>query len=509
MRYDYIMRFWDKFEEGGFKQMINRGAFCKNTNYDYLLTHSSSGYATIASGAMPSSHGIVSDIWFEHLANRQKVCTFDGKTGSLGSEKDNQRFSPRNMLSTAFADELKMSNFKQSKCYGISANNFGAIFPAGHLADGAFWMDKATGKWVSSTYYDTNLASWVSRFNRKNLQDIYLDKTWNTLFEANKYTQSLADDNSYEIGFPKGNKTFPYFIKDIKSDMESYDALMCSPFGNTFTKDLAVSVIVNEDLGKDKYCDFLSIGFVANGNVSNKFSIRSMELQDMYLQLDRDLASFLKFVDEFIGNENVLVYLTSDRGATDSPAFLKSVRMPGGNFKVKSAMRLLRSYLKALYGKGDWVQFYSGRQIYLNRNLIEDSKLSLKEVQQKTADFMVNFSGVGNAVTASSFSQTNFTSGIVAKAQNSFHQKRSGDVLLNLEPGWTENSSEANVEDSKISAYRDHTHVPLIWYGWKTKNTEVTSPISMTDIAPTLSNIMDVSYPNASTGKPILDIFEK
>ncbi len=504
MRYDFLSRYWDKFGNDGFKRLINEGISCTDANYNYLLTQSAAGYATLATGTEPSQHGIIGEKWYERLKKKTKYCTVDNTVQSLGTPSTSGQMSPKELLSTTLGDELRISNFKQSKVIGISPKDYAAILPAGHLGNAAYWFDPATGNWISSTYYFSALPDWVQRFNEKKFPEIYLLKEWSSLLPLNKYSESLADNNSYEKGFRGKKTTFPYSMTELFQKAGNYDILNYTPFGNIYTKDFAVSAIVNEDLGKDEFTDFLSIGFTACGNVNRLFGIRSIETEDIYLRLDQDLGFLLNFVENYVGLQNTLIILTSDRGVSDSPDFLRDIKIPSGTFNAGSGKYLLNSYLRALYGEGEWVQAFFDQQIYLNRDLIEDSKLSLTSVQQQAAQFMVGFEDITAAMASSTFDTQNFTHGTIQKVQNSYNQKRSGDIFINLAPG--RNIVYADNEETlpeRFSAYSNDTHVPLIWFGWKMKHETISSPISPSDVAPTLSDILQIAFPNAATGTTI------
>jgi len=503
MRYDYLYRYWDKFTEDGFKRLVKHGKYYENAEYDYLYTKSSSGYATVVTGSDPSQHGIVSNYWYKRITNTKKYCIYDKKQYALGSNNFDLKFSPKSLLTSSFSDELRLSDFKQSKVISISPKDYAAILTGGHLANAAYWTDKKTGKWISSSYYFSKLPQWVNRFNEKKFPDIYLSKEWNTYFPIDKYDNTLGDDNSFEIGFVGGKKTFPYDLAALKNISGSRKILESTPFGNTYTKDFAISAMVNENLGKDNYCDYLNVAFTATGEITKKFGIRSIELEDAYVRLDRDLKHFLNFINDFVGLENTVIILTSDRGSSDSPRLLREINMPGGFFKDKNAETLLNSFLRAVYGYDNLIEYFDGSYIYLNRNKIEDLKLNLTEIQQKISDFLVNFTGVSNALTAYNLENRNYTSGMQMRAQNSYQKKRSGDISVILEPGYVPGS-----DADYGSGYRNYTQVPLIFYGWKIKSEKTDIPVSMTDIAPTLASFLKIAYPNASTGKILPDILK-
>ncbi len=494
MRSDYLYKYWNMFSDDGFKKLVRKGKYYENAGYDYLYTKSSSGYATTVTGANPSQHGIVGDYWYKRLTNTKEYCVKDKNVSIVGTDNFNEGCSPASLLCSTFSDELRLSNFKQSKVISISMKDYAAVLPGGHLASACYWADKENAKWISSNYYFKDIPKWVKRFNEKKFPDIYLAKTWNTYYPSEKYKNSIGDDNSFEIGFIGGQHTFPYELRNLKGT--AYDILSSVPFGNTYTKDFAVSAIVNEDLGKDEYCDYLNISFSATENITDKFGIRSTELEDAYVRLDRDLAHLISFIDDFVGLENTVIILTSDRGASDSPRFLREINMPGEFFKDKNAETLLNSFLRAVYNETKLVEYFDGSYLYLNRNKIEDLKLNLTEIQNKTADFIINFKGVANALSAFNLESRNYTSGMQMRAQNSYHKKRSGDISVILEPGYVPGSDRFYG-----SGYKHFTQVPLIFYGWKIKAGKVETEVSMTDIAPTLARFLKIECPNASTGK--------
>lgn len=501
MRADFLQRYGEQFGEGGFRRLLFGGAQFTNAEYDYLITESSAGYATIASGTNPSQHGIVGDKWFQRLSGNEIYCVSDDKTAMLGTEEKLKGMSPRNLAVNTIGDELKAATFKQSKVISISPKDYGAVLTGGHAADAAVWYDNKTGKWISSNYYYTELPNWVSRFNNKGLSELYCQKQWTLSQDLPRYRSSLSDDSSYENGFEGGNKTFPYNLTALKNTAGNFSILHQTPEGNTLVKDLAVSAIVNEDLGRDNFPDLLMLSFSAGANITPDFGIRSLEHADIYLRLDQDIAKLLEFVTDYVGMENCLIFVTADRGSGDSQEFMKDMKQPTGVFKETAAMSLLRSYMRALYDKGGFIDGFFANQLYLRRTDIEDSKVELKDVQTKVANFLIEFGGVSATVTANDLETRYFGDGMLRRAQNSYYRKRSGDVIIVLEPGFRNENTK-----NQTSGYREFTHVPLLFYGWKMTHQHVSRKVSVTDIAPTISNFLQIEAPNASTGQALSEI---
>jgi len=505
MQYDYLSVYWDKFSEGGFRKMATNGANCKNARFNYLLTDPSAGYASIATGTRPSEHGIVSDYWYRRVSNEIVNSIADQDQTTVGGSYGSGNYSPRALHSRTLSDEMRVKSRFKSRSIGIAMDPKAAILMAGHTATGAYWLDPSRATWITSSFYMDSLPGWVNEFNATNYRDLYLDRTWETLLPIAEYGESMLDNNPYEKGI-KGQITFPYDLARISATGQNgrdYSVLMTTPWGNTYTKDMAIAAIVSEELGQHEVTDMIYIGFNATEYLADHYSTWSVETQDTYLRLDQDIAHLLEFLDDQLGMENVLVYLTAENALAVDPNYLAQTRIPSGFFNYRTSISLLKSYLNAVYGRGDWVSFYYAQQIYLNQQLIEDSNLSLEEVQDKVARFMVQMNGVSNALPSYVLQQNYFTDGVLNRIQNSYYQKRSGDVILYLTPGWVEHS---NVGSGEFAEFRYTSHVPLIFYGWKINRVTIPYQVSPTDIAPSIASFLEISLPDNATGVVIPDL---
>jgi len=509
LRYDHIEKFRDRFGENGIKRLINEGTYFKNASYDYMLTQSDPGHATISTGAEPSYHGIPSDSWYVPLKNELIYSTKDAAVNPVGGSFESGLHSPSNLQASTFSDELKMSTNKLAKVFSVGMKESSAILSAGHSADGVFWFDNGTGTWMSSTYYTDSLPGWVIDFNALNNAETYLNSTWELFRPRDIYADCLPDTNSFESGFSSVNY-FPYDLKKIRAkgvtgSKNDFSLLRETPFANSLTTSFALRLIEKERLGRDDITDYLSICYSATDNIGHRFGPSSYEMGDAILRLDDEIRYLLTYLNDSIGKRNVLIYFTSSHGISEIPAVLENSRIPSGYFRQNQAVQLLRSYLNAVYGEGDWVKGYSERQVFLNRTLIEDARLSLEEVQKKVARFLVQFTGVAAAYPYSAFEANDFGNGNLKRIMNNFNPQRSGDVIVTLNPGWVE--KEGDYVTNHNSPYECDSHVPLIWYGWTVNRTAVTRKVNMTDIAATLSGLCKVPFPNACTGEPMIELF--
>lgn len=507
LRFDKLEKVRRNFGDSGINRLINEGTYYRNAKFNHLLTQGAPGYATIHTGSEPAFHGIPSDNWYDRLNNELIYCTQDNSAVSVGGSYESGRHSAATLLSTTFSDELKLSSNGASRSYSAGFREYSAIFGAGHISDGAFWFDDRTGRWMSSSYYMADLPEWVKDFNAMNYSEKYMSQVWDRFMQESYYSAALPDSGAHKRGFGDGSQ-FPYDLSRMSQSgflvrKRDFTLLRETPFSNSLTTDFVLKLIEQEGLGRGKSTDYIAISYNATDLIGHRFGPSSTESVDALYRLDREVERVLKYLTDSVGKRNVLVYFTSAHGISEVPEVLEINRVPSGRFNHNQALSLLRSYLNAIYGQGDWVRGYHERQIFLNRNLIEDARIPIEEIQARVARFVVQFSGVAAAYPFSVFESGAFNSGYMKKIGNSFSPVRSGDVVIVLQPGWIENNSYAANHNSPFDY---DSHVPLIWFGWSVNRASVMRSVSMTDIAPTLSAIIGIPSPNASTGSPLTEV---
>ncbi|HEY0030591.1 MAG TPA: alkaline phosphatase PafA [Bacteroidia bacterium] len=500
MRYDYIYRFWDKYGNDGFKKLVNEGFFCKNTNFNYMPTYTGPGHAAIYSGTTPAVNGIIANDWFEPSKKKSIYCAEDNKVNGVGTTAKEGKRSPVNMLTTTITDELRVSSNMKSKVIGIALKDRSAILPAGHTANAAYWYDGSIGCFITSTYYMTELPKWVQEFNAKELPKKYLSQPWNTLLPIEQYTESLPDDNKYEtLSKGEAKAVFPHDLPKLMSTNGGLGMIRNTPFGNTLTKDFAIATIQSENLGKSGATDFLAISFSSPDYIGHYYGPNSIEQEDDYLRLDKELAELLKAIEMQVGKGNALVFLTADHAAPEVPAYLSDLKIPAGYVDEWKMTDSLKKYLNKTYGD-TLVLSFSNQQIFLNHKVIEDKKLFLQQLQEDVAAFMMRFPEISEAITASTMNNAQFTEGVRYLMQKGYNAKRSGDVLVNYLPAYVEYMPTGTTHGSP---YSYDTHVPLLFYGWNIKQGSSAEQVYITDIAATLSIMLNIQFPNGCTGKPI------
>jgi len=499
MRYDYLYKYWEKYGDGGFRKLLNKGFNCKNTTLDYIPAVTAAGHAAIYTGAPPGVNGIISNDWYVRKAGRRGNCVLD-------TSETPAFFSPCNMLTTTITDELRLSDNLKSRVIGIALKERAAILPAGHLANGCYWLDQKTNKWVSGKYYMKEVPKWVNDFNAQQYVSKYLSKPWTTLLPIEQYTESIADDNEFEGLQPGETKpVFPHNLPAI-SKGDTAAALRLTPFANTLTKDFAKEAIVQEKLGMGGVCDFITISFSSTDLIGHLYAPQSVEVEDTYLRLDKDLENLINFLEKNIGKNNFLLFLTADHGAALNPSYMTSKNIPAGYVHSAVIKDSLQNFLVNVYGKGDWVADVYTDQVYLNHEQIETKRLNIYNIQRQVADYMTRLTGVQTAFTTYMLTNSSYESGAGHLAQRGYNPQRSGDVIIIQEPGWLENAKKTGTNHGGVYSYDQH--VPLLWYGWNIKNGSSVEDVSVTDIAPTIAAMLNISFPNGCTGKPIPALFK-
>jgi len=507
MRPEYLFRFYDQFGNNGFRRLMREGFFCRNTQMNYVPTYTGPGHASVYSGTTPRYHGIVSNDWYDRQTKKFQNCVSDSTEQTIGSELDKRGISPRKLLTTNICDELEISTNHKAKVIAISLKDRAAVLPAGHMADGAFWLDDGSGNFVSSTFYMKTLPDWVNDFNAQKHSAKYMNQVWEPLLPDDAYPYSVPDDNDYESFKGKDRPVFPYDLKKLSaSNPSSCRMLFSTPFGNSLLADFAIDAIEHADFGKNTCSDFLAISFSSTDYVGHAFGPLSKEINDTYLRLDRDIARLLDALDKKIGKGNYVLFLTADHAMAEVPKYLTDNNIPGGSLPFDELKKTAEAYLNQRLGDGKWIDVVSSDQFYLNRQLIADKGLNLVQVQNLLADFLRGQKAIAQVYTENQLDGQEFTQDIASRVQKGFYYKRSGDVAVVLEPGWI---GDMKFGSTHGSAYTYDTNIPLIWFGAGIKSGESTIHHDVTDIAATLAIILHTKFPSACIGTPIREVLGK
>lgn len=511
MRWDYLYRYFDRYGEGGFKRLLNKGFSCENTYINYIPTYTAIGHSSVYTGTTPAIHGMAGNDFIIQATGQNMYCTEDNTVMPVGTSADNKagKMSPKNLLASTMTDELKLATNFRSKVIGIAIKDRGAILPAGHFADAAYWFDNS-GDWISSSFYMKDLPKWVKDFNKQKLAEKYLKQDWNTLYPIETYKQSIADDNPYEGKF-KGTEKATFPVKTSQLIKENGLGLVATtPYGNTLTLDLAKAAISNERMGNNSEgcTDFLAISISSPDKIGHQFATNSIEVEDNYLRLDNDLADFFKYLDQTVGEGQYTVFLTADHGAAHNPQFFMDQKGNGGYFDSKTAQKGLNDLLKAKFGQEKIVISLSNYQVHLNNPLIKQQNLDEAAIRSVAVNYLKTLEGVAFVTDMDKASEAAIPARIKERIINGYNYKRSGAIQLVLEPQWYGGSPKSTgTTHGNWNPY--DSHIPLVWMGWGIKHGATNRVTNMTDIAATVAGLLHIQEPNGSIGSPIIEVLNK
>ena len=508
MRYDYLTRFADRYSKDGFNRILKNGFSLENAHYNFIPTYTAVGHASIYAGTSPNNHGIISNNWYDKVLKKSIYCVDDANYKTIGNDGIVGQKSPHRLYTTTVADQLQLAQNMQGKTIGIAIKDRSAILPVGHTANAAYWYDAGNkNQWITSSFYMEELPDWVKAFNSNNKADAYLNETWETLYDIKTYSQSRADNNIYENNLNGQEKPiFPKDLKKLREQNDNFSLIKTIPAGNTYTLDFIKAAIKGEQLGKSEFTDFLAVSFSSTDYVGHRYGVASVETEDTYLRLDKDLAHFFNFLDTEVGKENYTLFLTADHAAVHVPSYLQSLKIPAHYISTAKLKKFLSDITQKYFNSKELIENVSNYQIFLNQEKIEALGFNKNTVAQRLADEVLSFDKIYKAVTAETLQTTNFTEGIMHSLQQGYNPKFSGDVLMIPYPATLNYSRKGT---SHGSGYSYDTHVPVIFYGNGIKKGASKKTYKIIDIAPTISNLLKIEAPNGTSGKIIEEVLKK
>lgn len=489
LRGDYIEYFYNTFGEKGFKRLMNQGVVYNNIRFEFTNVDQSSSFATIFTGSNPCFNGITGNKVYDMENKKELSCLYD--PAFIGNyTKDN--YSPKNLFGSTIADELKIASKGRSDVYSIAPDAESAIISAGHAANGAFWIDNTNGKWATTTYYK-DVPWYVDRYNNgvESLASRVESMVWAPTLPMNSY------------------KAFPYILDEIPfryifnpKTATCYTNLKTTPFVNKEVTRLAGQFLENGAFGSRSCPDMLAITYYA-GNF-NKIMDKeyTAEVQDTYIQLDKDIEKLLDVIDKKVGLVNTLVVVTGTGYYNSIETYSDGLNLSSGEFHPDRCTALLNMYLMAIYGQKPWIKGYYNQQIFFDRKLIEDAKLDLTEIQSKAAEFVLEFSGVQH-VTTDRRLRSGYWNENTANFRNGTHHLNRGDLIIELQPGW----KIVNNDTEKPSVVRNNAIIsPLIFMGNGLKPAHIYREVKATEIAPSITHVLRIRPPNASKDTPLYEL---
>lgn len=499
MRYDYLERFSDQFTNNGFKLLTEQGAFMTFARYNYYPTKTGPGHASYLSGSPPAVHGIIENDWYDKRTHRTMYCVEDKSVESVGTTGDKGKMSPKNFIGSTFCDQMRLHY--HSKVISISMKDRGAILPAGKKPAGAYWFDTKSGNFITSTYYMKELPAWVQGFNDRKLPASFIGKKWTRLVDEKYYTN--PDDGVGE-GSLAGEKTVTFDHTIAASKNGAVDSIMPTPYGNEVLMQFAKAAIEGEKLGTGPQPDVLCVSFSSIDYCGHKFGPYSQEVQDITLQLDRQLSELFTYLDQKVGLKNVAMVLTADHGVVPTPEYAAQQGLDGERVKDSLLMVDLMDKLSKKFGPGKY--FMTPRPVegnlYFNHDLLEEKKIPVEDLCNFIREWAFDTGKYQAAYSRAQLLDGRTPGQLGQFVFNGYNAERSGDMVLVTKPFLL--MSGATTGTSHGTPYNYDTHVPVCFYGSAFKPGRYADVFYITDIAPTLCAALHIDVPAASIGKPFV-----
>lgn len=481
LRSDYLNAFMPLYGEGGFKLLLEKGQVYSNVQYQHTPIDRASAIASVMTGTVPYNHGIIAEEWMNRAELHTNYCVDDRNYKGVETSDCS---SPKNLLVSTIGDELKAATRGKALVYSVAPYREAAVLSAGHAADWAMWIDNQSGNWAGTSYYGKT-PSWFRYLDTGSVSGKISSLVWKPV---NDYV------GTYNYYLTAHQKAFSYhFTGDSK-----YRIFKTSGLVNREVTQAARYCLESGNAGIDEITDFLSVCYYA-GNFQGASSTTT-ELQDTYVRLDDELATLLKKIDQLVGLDKTLIFLTSTGyDEVEKAEDLSTYRIPTGEFNINRCAMLLNMYLCAMYGNERYVESYFGNQLYLNHKLLEKKQLKLAEVQEHCEDFLFQFSGVRDVFTSHRITQGAWTPGI-STIRNGYNPKCSGDIIVQVSPGWNLVNEDRGTKKMQRESFFEF---PLIFFGYTIQAKQIATPVTIDCIAPTIAHHIRIRAPNACTSAPL------
>ncbi len=525
LRGDLPTRYYDRLGEGGFRYLWESGIVYRNAHHAHANTETIVGHTTLATGAHPSHHGMVGNLWFDRETGQVTYNVEDSRYRLLTQGADvnedaeidptqraasSEGRSPASILVSTFSDELRSSRGGRSKAIGVSVKDRGAISLAGH-AGTAFWFSKARGEFVTSNYYLDRYPQWVTDWNEKQLPQRYAGTAWNLLHGQDSYLFGDSDNREWETDVGGFGRVFPHSYGNGESPYFT-TWLTLSPAGDELILDFARAALIGEQLGQGSQTDFLAVSFSSTDYVGHVFGPSSLEAEDNILRLDRTLAKLFAFIDQRVGLANTLIVLSADHGGPDAPGYLNSLNIPAGyiepeNWDREAAINRIKEQFDI---EGQLIEKYAHPYVYLGSSITADKNIDRAALEAAVVEELSRFPGVSLAVSSSALRSGEVPDTRLYQAVlNNFHAKRSGDIYIVFEPNWFINDFDGlTVAATHGSPWQYDTFVPIVFAGAGLTAKTVDRRVNTIDIAPTLSAYLGIKPPSGAQGNPLPEVLE-
>ena len=430
---EQVVKYRDLYGPGGFKRLLEDGAWFGNAHHGHAVTLTGPGHASVLTGTYPYRHGIIANEWTDRNSLAQVYCTGDPAHTYIGDEtKKLDGTSPANLRVTTVGDELKYSNNGQSKVIAVSGKDRGAILLAGKRGTAYMYM-AGSGRFASSTFYMKEHPDWHNRYYATKPQDRWMGQAWTLLLPEAAYARSMVEGQPWQRAFVGGSRGFPFVLPKGEKPADYYAQLIRTPFGDEVTLDFARAAVEGENLGRNPagVTDILGVSLSTHDYVNHGFGPESRVSQDHLLRVDRALAGFFDYLDKRIGLDKVVVALTADHGFMNAPEYSAAIGLGGARLNSPKLMADLNEALAARFAVKNLAARFSYPTIILDQQAMAKSFLNRAEVEATAQHFLMDYTGVAGVYT-----RTQLESGALpelplsALVQRAWNRELSGDLYM-------------------------------------------------------------------------------
>lgn len=484
-RGDYLERYRDQFGEGGFRLFLDRGANFTDCYYDYANTRTAPGHATLMTGTYSNGHGIVANEWWDPQKKRMVTSVEDEATHLVGVPGEATGASPHNLMASTLGDELKLATQGKSRVFGVALKDRAAILPAGFAADGAYWIDRKSGAWITSTYYRNELPKWAADFNSGHRADSYWDREWrdgsgNTL----RSTAHRTSQDGSEAGF--------------------YEVVGSTPFANDYELEFAKELILYEQLGISPTTDLLTISLSANDIVGHEFGPDSPEVQAMTVATDKQLAEFFSFLGHQIGLANVWIALSADHGVAPLPGVAEKLHIPSAGLNGNELKDQMNKALAAKFAAGKTVEFVKSFDYplaWLNDEAFSSIRMKEEDAEHAVGEAMKP-AGLRGYFTRWQLAQGSVPDTELAHMYLHSYSPEGGWYVMGVPVPFTVGSTRGT---DHAAPYTYDTHVPLAFYGLPFALGTFHTHAEPVDLAVTLASLLGINAPTHAIGRVLME----
>ena len=455
MRWDYLYYYYNQYRTDGLRRLVDQGFSFENTLINYVPAVTAVGHSSIYTGSVPALTGIVSNNFYLH--DKWTYCCDDPSVKTVGSNTDEGKMSPRNLLASGLGDMLKMATDCKAKVIGISIKDRAAILPAGHSGDAAYWWDTAAGHFITSTYYMNQLPEWVKTVNKK-------------------------------VAVKPGTN------------------VITSVAGVTKTFQMAEAALDNEQLGQDSVTDLLAISVSSTDAIGHTYGTRGQMNHDVFMELDKQLAQFMNKLDEKVGKGQWLLFLSADHGASHNHNLLKQHRMAAGGLDFDKNFKPVEAALEKELGFAPVIKKENSGWVYINRVGAAQAGKSMDEVKAAVCDKLLDSDSILYAVDCEKVLTTTVPQPIRERIVNGYRKGRSGGIFIVPKAGWEDvDGSDKYIGTTHAQWNPYDAHIPFVMVGWNVPHGQTSTEAHITDIAPTICAMLHIQMPNSCVGKAMND----